>query len=149
MAALSAIRDTEKLDSSLNTLHGFPQKAATKLWFGALAVLNAGYARSRDHATTGLVMRRALRARRSDNSSGANGDVVGQVEAGTFKWDNSVGGRRSSPRPTSASPCYIVDDHTVAKTSNGGGTQVGRRNHPWPSTAMASGSRRAWGSEQI
>jgi hypothetical protein len=119
MAALSAIRDTEKLDSSLNTLHGFPQKAATKLWFGALAVLNAGYLAPGTTAT-GLVCVGRCR-KTSDNSSGANGDVVGQVEAGTFKWDNSSAGDLIA-QANVGSPCYIVDDHTVALT-NGGGTR--------------------------
>jgi hypothetical protein len=114
MPALSAIRDTEKLDSSLNTLHGFPQKASTKAWFGALMVLSAGYAAPGTTATGLVAIGRCRKT--SDNSSGANGDQNVQVEAGTFKWDNSSAGDLIAQADVGAQ-CYIVDDHTVAKTN--------------------------------
>lgn len=119
MAALAAIRDTKKLDSSLSTLHGLKQKGATKLWFGALAVLNAGYLAPGTVATTLVAVGRVRKT--SDNLAGADGAVYGQVEAGTFKWNNSSAGDLITQAEV-GTQCYIVDDQTVAKT-NGGATR--------------------------
>lgn len=119
MAALTAIRDTKKLDSALSTLHGFKQKGSTRLWFGALAVLNAGLL-APGTAATGLVAVGRVR-KTSDNSSGADGAVYAQVESGTFKWNNSSSGDLIAQADVGA-PCYIVDDNTVAKT-NGSSTR--------------------------
>lgn len=117
MAALSAIRDTKKLDSSLATLHGFPQKAATKLWGGALAVLDAGYLAPGRTAASLVCVGRIRKT--SDNTNGASGDLTGLVEAGTFKWGNSSSGDLIA-QANVGSPCYVVDDQTVALTSNSG-----------------------------
>lgn len=121
MAALSAIRDTPKLDSSLATLHGFKQKGSTKLWFGALSVLAAGYLAPGSTATGLTCVGRCRKT--SDNTAGADGAVFAQVEAGTFKWDNSASGDLIAQANVGA-PCYIVDDHTVALTSNSGARSV-------------------------
>jgi len=121
MAALSAIRDTTKLDSSLSTLHGFKQKGATKLWFGALSVLQAGYLAPGSTAT-GLVCVGRCR-KTSDNTSGADGAIYAQAESGTFKWDNSSAGDLITQADVGKA-CYIVDDHTVAKTDGTGTRSV-------------------------
>lgn len=119
MAALTAIRDTKKLDSSLSTLHGLKQKGATKLWFGALAVLNAGYL-APGTAAVGLVA--VGRVRKTSDNPGADGAVTAQVEAGTFKWANSAAGDAIAQADVGAQ-CFIVDDQTVAKTNPGGNTR--------------------------
>jgi hypothetical protein len=55
----------------------------------------------------------------ADNTAGGNGDLTVEVHPGVFAWDNSA----SSDEITLAEigdVCYLVDDHTVAKTSAGG-----------------------------
>lgn len=121
MAALTAIRDTKKLDSSLATLHGFLQKGSTKAWFGALMVLNAGYAAPGTTATGLVAVGRCRKT--SDNTSGADGDVYVQVEAGTFKWNNSAAGDAIAQADV-GKQCYVVDDNTVAKTDGTGTRSV-------------------------
>lgn len=120
MAALSAIRDTVKLDGSPSNLQGYPQKGNTKIWFGAFVVLNAGLAAPGSTATGLSALGRARVT--SDNTGGADAAIDPVlVESGTFKWDNSTSGDAIT-QANAGSPCYIVDDHTVALT-NGSGTR--------------------------
>lgn len=54
-----------------------------------------------------------------DNSAGDDGDLLGDIERGCSQFDNSA----AADAITNANigrPCYAVDDHTVALTSNGG-----------------------------
>jgi hypothetical protein len=115
MAALAAIRDTQKKDSALTTLRGLPAKAATKVWAGSLVVSDAGYAAPGRIATTLIAFGRARKT--IDNTAGASGDLWVPVESGTFKWANSTAGDAIAQTDVGAQ-CYIVDDQTVAKTSN-------------------------------
>lgn len=114
---LSAIRDTQRRDTPLAGLLGKKQKGNTKIWFGALVVLQAGYAAPGSTAT-GLV---ALGRARStfDNTGGADGAIVALIETGIFKWANSASGDLIA-QANVGSPCYVVDDQTVALTSNSG-----------------------------
>jgi hypothetical protein len=58
-----------------------------------------------------------------DNSSGLAGDLSAEVEVGIFQFANSA----SADEITAAdigNTCYIVDDQTVARTSNSGARSV-------------------------
>lgn len=111
--ALSADRNTPKRDGRLRYL---PVAASTKIYAGALVMLNAnGYATKGAAATNQIAAGRANEA--VDNSGGSNGAKFITVEAGEFKFKNSS----STDEITIADvgkDCYIVDDETVAKTSS-------------------------------
>ena len=117
MTALTADRMTPA--ASDRQIHHYDMKAATKLFAGAMAVLDAGYA-APGRTATGLVC-----VGRSefyvDNSAGAAGDVKAKVRAGIFRWNNSTS-TDAITRTEIGLDCYIVDDNTVAKT-NGSSTR--------------------------
>lgn len=110
--ALSAARNTPERTGDVL---GYPVKGSTKVYQGGLTVLNAGYA-APGSAATGLVA--VGRAEETvDNSSGADGAVTIKVKRGTFKFANSASGDLIAQADV-GNDCYIVDDQTVAKTSN-------------------------------
>lgn len=58
-----------------------------------------------------------------DNSSGSAGDLNADIEVGVFQFANSA----STDAITDADigkPCFIVDDQTVARTSNNGARSI-------------------------
>src|SRR5262249_12871348 len=61
--------------------------------------------------------------KRADNSAGANGDINVKVRRGVFRWANSSAGDQITQAEI-GDFCYIVDDQTVAKTSNGGARSI-------------------------
>jgi hypothetical protein len=90
--------------------------AATKIYTGALVARNAsGYLVPGSEAAT---LKKAGRAKATvDNSDGSAGDLSCEYEVGCFKYKNSA----STDAITIAdigNDCYIVDDETVAKTSD-------------------------------
>lgn len=94
-----------------------PQKTNTKVWMGALVVLNAGYAAP---GTTGLnLIALGVAKQTYDNLGGLDGakDVV--VDAGVFPFANSSAGDLIT-QADAGKDCYIVDDQTVAKTDGTG-----------------------------
>ena len=115
MAALTAPRDTRKLGDNVE-LHNRPVAAATKIWQGSLVCLNAaGNAVPGSTASTLTAIGRAVE--NIDNLAGAAGDKRIEIVSGIFNWNNSA----SADQITIADvgkPCYVVDDQTVAKTSN-------------------------------
>lgn len=54
-----------------------------------------------------------------DNSAGAAGDLTGTPRRGVFYFTNSATTDAVSDADIGR-PCYVVDDNTVARTSNGG-----------------------------
>lgn len=117
MAALTQDRNTP---SRHGDRRSFPVAAATKLFAGALAALNAsGYAVPGSTATTLVAVGRTSKP--ADNSSGGAGDIRVEVDCGIFRFDNSGGGDAIAVTDIGAT-CYIVDDQTVAKT-NGSNTR--------------------------
>lgn len=111
MAALTADRATPRREKPIHT---YDVKSATKIWSGALTVLNAGYAQGGATAVGLVAVGRAEKA--VDNSAGANGDQQVTVQSGVFRWNNSTSTDLIT-RTEIGSDCYIVDDNTVAKTS--------------------------------
>jgi hypothetical protein len=112
MAALTADRNTP---SRTGERRSFPVKAATKIWAGALVCIDSSGRAVPGSTATGLIaVGRSPRV--YDNSAGADGAVVGEFERGIYRFDNST----STDAITAAeigSTCYVVDDHTVAKTN--------------------------------
>jgi len=94
-----------------------PVAAATVIHAGSLVVLNGGFAEP-GSTDTGLIA--IGRAEQSvDNSLGDAGDLTVKVRRGCFQFANSGGGEAIAAANI-GSACYIVDDQTVAKTSDTG-----------------------------
>lgn len=112
--ALADNRNTPRREGGFES---HPVKAATKVYAGALACLDAaGWAVPGATATTLTVLGRADAL--ADNSAGANGDIRVPVRRGIFQWKNSAAADAIT-RAEIGDTCYIVDDETVAKTTGG------------------------------
>lgn len=115
MAALTALRNTQRRMDVQRSPYSLKVKASTKIFQGALVVLNAGFAVGGTTAT-GLVA--AGRARKTvDNSAGADGDLLVEVEPGIFNWNNAGGDLVVAADVGQL--CYITDDNTVNHTATG------------------------------
>lgn len=102
-----------------------PVAAATTIFAGALVALNAaGNAVRGGTASSGAA--RGVAIARADNSGGAAGDISVESERGTFRLKNSAAGDLIT-RAHIGQPAYIVDDETVALTSNGATRSVAGR----------------------
>lgn len=113
MAALSAPRSTLARSGDLREP---PVKAATKIYAGAMVAIDAnGWALPAAAVAAHRVIGRAEDT--ADNSAGANGAINVRVATGVFRWDNSASTDLIA-RADIGAPCYVVDDNTVAKTSN-------------------------------
>lgn len=113
--ALTQDRNTARAEGELKSLG---VAASQLIYGGAIVARNAlGYAVA-GVAALGLVgVGRA--DEQVDNSAGAAGDETIRVRPGTYRYANSS----STDEITIAEigkPCFIVDDQTVAKTSNSG-----------------------------
>ena len=117
MTALTADRATPYYTD--RQMHDYAQKAATKLFAGAMAVLDGGYA-APGRTATGLVAV-GFADKYSDNTSGANGDINARIRSRIGRLNNSASTDQIGLTEI-GSDCYIVDDQTVAKT-NGSGTR--------------------------
>jgi len=111
--ALTADRDTKKRDGKT---FNAPVAASSTIFAGALVARDAsGNLVPGAVATT---LKKAGRAKESvDNSAGSAGDLTCDYETGCFAYKNSA----STDEITKAdigNDCYIVDDETVAKTSD-------------------------------
>ena len=113
MAALSADRNTP---SRPTTTREPPVKAGAVLFAGSMGAIDAnGLAVPASAVSTLKVIGRV--EARADNLAGANGDIRAKIGTGTFRFDNSSSADLISLKDV-GSPCYVVDDHTVALTSN-------------------------------
>jgi hypothetical protein len=110
MAALSAERNTK---SKPGELMQFYVAAGVKIYKGALVVLDGGCAKP---GMTGTGLKAVGMARETvDNTYGQAADKTVVVQPGIFQWDNSSGDDEISASEV-GEVCYVVDDHTVAKT---------------------------------
>lgn len=112
--ALTADRNTPERSGIEMVL---PVAAATTVYAGALTVLASGYAKGGVTATGLIAVGRA--EEKVDNSLGDAGDLTVKVRRGVFQFANSGGGDAIAKADIGSS-CYIVDDQTVAKTSDTG-----------------------------
>jgi hypothetical protein len=120
--SLTAARNTPQwgaIKAVLDDLE-LPQKASTKIYQGALVVLNAGYAAPGSTAT-GLIAAGVAMLNPntgvSDTTGLADGAVTIRVRQGVFKFLNGTGGDVIAQADV-GKYCYIIDDQTVAKSSN-------------------------------
>ncbi|BAE50571.1 hypothetical protein [Paramagnetospirillum magneticum] len=111
MAALSQGRMTPERTGSTRTVL---VDANVKIFEGALVVLAAGYAKPGATATGLVAIGRAEEM--ADNTGGAQGALTLRVRPGIFRFDNSAAADAITAAEI-GSDCYVVDDHTVAKTS--------------------------------
>ena len=112
MAALTKDRDTRERPGALRA----PGVAAgAKIFAGSLVVLDGGYAKPGATATGLVAIGRAEEM--VDNTSGGNGDVTVTVKRGVFRFANSAAAEAITAAEI-GSDCYVVDDQTVAKTSD-------------------------------
>lgn len=115
MTALTTDRNTP---ARAGDIIAAPVAATTKIMAGSIACINSGGYVVPASAVTGLrPLGRAIE--QVDNSAGGNGDVAVKIERGCFRWDNSGGDDKINTAETGA-VVYMVDDHTVAKTSASG-----------------------------
>lgn len=113
MAALTANRNTPSRSGDLREP---PVKGATTIFQGAMVAIDASGAAVPAASVAALkVIGRAENA--VDNSAGATGDRRVKARPGIFRFDNSAAGDLIGLKDV-GSPCYAVDDHTVALTSN-------------------------------
>lgn len=109
MVALTKDRNTA---FRKDELYSYPVAAATTIYAGSLVVLSAGNAAPGSTALALVAVGRA--EEQVDNSGGAAGDLSVRVRRGTFRFANL--GADLVVAADIGSPCFIVDDQTVAKT---------------------------------
>jgi hypothetical protein len=115
MVALTAPRNTP---AALGDVRTVPLPANGKVWQGGMVqVTAAGYAASASATAANVTVGRADET--VDNTGGANGDKSVKVRRGVFRYANSAAGDLIA-RTEIGKDCYVVDDQTVAKTSNTG-----------------------------
>lgn len=112
--ALAKDRNTPKRTGNFVTL---PVAAASLIYQGAIVCINAaGFSvpgrTAADLKTVGVARSRA------DNSQGADGMIAVEADKGWFRFDNSAGADAIATADIGGT-AYVVDDHTVAKTSGG------------------------------
>ena len=113
MAALTTDRNTLTKEG---VQFGYPVKAATTIFAGAMAAIDAtGFLVPAAAVVAHKVVGPAID--RYNNSAGANGDIKGECRRGVAAlYNNSAAGDLIALTDVGAS-CYVVDDNTVAKTS--------------------------------
>lgn len=119
MAALTQDRNTPRRDGELITL---PMAASKLIYTGSLVARDSsGNATPGATATTLIGAGRA--EHQADNSAGLAGAVTVDVRKGVFRFNNSAAADAVT-RAEIGTNCYIVDDHTVAKTDGTGTRSV-------------------------
>jgi len=111
MAALTQGRDTPERSGLVRAVK---IDANVKIHQGALVVLASGFAKPGATATGLVAIGRAEES--VDNTGGAQGAKDVRVRPGIFRFDNSASGDAITAAEIGAD-CYVVDDHSVAKTS--------------------------------
>jgi len=115
MTALAADRNTPERDGNAVVL---PVAASTKIFAGALVLVNASGNAVKGATATGLKpVGRA--AELADNSAGSAGDISVRVRRGIFRFANSAAADLIDQGDI-GSIAYVVDDQTVALTDGTG-----------------------------
>lgn len=113
MAAANKNRNTPY---RTNFTRGHAVKADTLCYAGTIAVMGAsGYAEPGSEAVGLTALGRF--DEQVDNTGGADGDETARISRGCFHLANSAATDEIT-RADIGKVCYIVDDQTVAKTSN-------------------------------
>lgn len=112
MTALTAPRTLAERSGATSTV---PVAAATKIWQGAIVVMEGGVAKS-GKTGVGLVVL-GITEETVDNSAGAAGDLKVTARRGCWRVANLAAD------PVTAADVgadvYLVDDQTIARTSGG------------------------------
>lgn len=96
-----------------------PIAAGVNIFCGALVVMDtSGYFRPGRASTSDRVVGRALDS--FDNTSGSAGALTVECDTGVFRWANSSSGDAITMAAHRDLTVYVVDDQTVAATSNSG-----------------------------
>lgn len=95
----------------------FPVAASTLIWAGTIACLNASglLVAGSTSATLRCV---GVAPKRIDNAAGGASAISGEVEAGVFGPFNNSASADAIALADVGTTCFIVDNDTVAKTSN-------------------------------
>ncbi len=118
MAALTKPRSTPRLGQDIAP-YDFPIAANTKVWLGSIACID-GTNKRMVPGSTATTLTCVGRSRDTyDNTGGAGAAFIACAESGIFRWDNSSAGDLIAQADV-GNVCYIVDDHTVAKTDGTG-----------------------------
>lgn len=99
-----------------------PVKGGVVIYAGAMVAIDAAGFAVPAAALASLKVIGSAPAR-ADNAAGADGAIRARVEPGIFHVDNAAGADAVTLTDIGA-PAYVVDDHTVAKTSNSGARPV-------------------------
>ncbi len=120
MVAATKDRDTQQQPGHLR---GFPL-AAVKVFAGTIAALDTVTGYLTKGATSANLKCMGVFDRPFDNSAGAAGDVIAETKLGVFgPFANSAAADQITNADIN-SQCFIVDDQTVAKTSNAAARSV-------------------------
>jgi hypothetical protein len=112
MTALTSPRNTpERAGDVLD----YPIKADARGFQGGIAVIVGGYAAPAATATGLIAIGRFEQD--ADNTGGADGAFLVRVRRGIFKYANSAAADLITQADVGADS-YLVDDQTVARTSN-------------------------------
>jgi hypothetical protein len=103
-------RDTPAREGRIFT---YPVAAATKIWNGALVVLDAGYAAPGSTALNLIAVGRADET--VDNGAGGVGDASVIVRRGVFLFKNKADD--AVTQADVGKDCFVIDDETVGKTN--------------------------------
>lgn len=117
MTALATDRITAKRSSHQ---FSFPVEASTKIFAGSMVCINTSNNAVKGAASTTLKCV-GVATEQADNSAGAAGAINVPVERGCWRFANSTAGDAIALTNV-GSPCYVVDDQTVALT-NGSSTR--------------------------
>lgn len=112
MAALMKDRNTRERQGGRRS---FPVAASTVIHAGALVAHDGGHLVPASADPDLVVVGRA--DQHVDNAAGADGDTRCETRTGVFAYENSAGADEIT-RGDIGSPCYAVDDQTVALTSD-------------------------------
>lgn len=96
-----------------NTSRSYPLAASAVVFAGGIVTLASGFVAAGATAT-GLVAV-GVATHYQDNTTGDAGDQHVAVHVGCFAFDNSAAADEITAADV-GKPCYLVDDHTVAKT---------------------------------
>lgn len=113
MTALAADRNTLEKQGGLRSI---PVAASTLIYAGAIVMVNASGLATKGVTGTALTAAGVAEAR-ADNSAGIASAINVRVRRGIFCFDNSASADAIAEKDIGAT-VYVVDDHTVALTSN-------------------------------
>jgi hypothetical protein len=116
-----------------DTLFSFPIAAGAKCFAGGIAVLDAAGNVKPAVTATGLIAVGRFN-KYADNTNGAAGALLAEIESGVFRYDNLAADAITQAEVGDL--CYLVDDQTVAKTSGTNTRSVAGRVHKFEASGV-------------